>query len=1460
VGSTYDTAGRVTSDFVRSSGPLSPAGWWKLNATKGTDVVDSSDHDFTATATSGVTWSGGAAALNGSTGWATTAEPVLNTTKSFTVMAWVKLGANSTTQSVVSQDASINSGFELQYLKPENRWSFTRNLTDTTAAPSATAQSTAAPTLNSWTQLVGVYDAADGRMTLYVNGAAQGTATDTTPIAASGSLAIGRSKYNGATEAPLSGSVAQVQVYQRPLSAADVSSLFGRGWSEVRPLGDVISSTTYTYDQRGLPLSEKDPLGNIERYEYDESGNVVVTTGAPVDAESDGGTPVSARPVTTTGYDTFGDEVELRDPDGTVTVITRDASGRPVSTRLPQYTPPGGSPITATVSRTFGASGNVTSITDALGQITRYTYDQFGRLSRTVEPNGGVTTYSYDLNDELLKTVNPVGAYSQSTYDYLGRKLTDSAFERAGSSTFTTSYAYGNAGFLQRVTRPSGSYVTYSTNAAGEVVTQTDAAGNSTQYGYDHLGRAVAITAPDGSKRRIVYDEPGNNTMVKAYDSSGRFISKISAAYDANGNQLSTTDALGHTTTFAYDATGMVTRETQPTSATESITTSFGYDLQGRRTRYTDGRGNKHLSTYNSWGLPESQIEPATSANPNDRTWTTAYDAAGRAVKQTQPGGVVVTNAYDAAGNLVTQTGTGAEADTPDRTFGYDLAGQLTSMRAGTGTDTFAYNDRGLLTTTAGPSGSSSFGYTADGLMASRTDASGTSTYSYDAADRLSNATVAATNQSVSYAYDGLSRVSRLTYGNGDSRSFGYDSASRLASDTLTTSAGTTVASIAYGYDLNGRETSKTTTGFSGAATHTYTYDWTGRLTSWNNGSTTTNYAYDASGNRTQFGAKTMVYDERDQLVSDGSTTYTYTARGTLKSTVTGATTQTLSSDAFGQQRAIGAQAYTYDSLGRVLTAGSVALTYSGLENDVAGDGTATYSRDPDGALLGVKPGGGTGVFAWTDLHTDLVGQFTSAGTTLTGSVTYDPFGTETATAGKVGKLGYQSEWTDGVTNRINMHARWYNPATGQFDNRDTVDNDPVPDSIDANHYQYGDGDPLQTIDPTGHWGWNPLKAVSKAVSKARKYVSHTAYHYASSYLRSSWRAATHVVHHVKKAVHKAGRVVHRAYRSIKHTVHRAVHYAKKTYKRAAGAVKHTYHRVKHSVAKHISHIKSKVKNTYHRIKQSGQRIVHKVTRTVKQAANVVKDAHTAAAKWVKEHKDTLIQVAAIVAGVAAGIACTAVTAGAGAVACAVGAAALINLGKDAAQGNIHGVKDALGSLGQGALQGSLSIVTGGVGGVVAGKMAGALGGFAAKVGGRVLQGFAAGAIGDTIAQFATTGDVDLTGVAIAAGIGALGLRRARRPAKDGPAPKHSSSGRDPGSESRFDDDLGKEIQEKIADRVKATTAEVPLAKTTTTQVQNLPPQVDPAIPAHGLSPGLIPFFGAVLASRVKLWANRGAR
>ncbi|HEU5156448.1 MAG TPA: RHS repeat-associated core domain-containing protein, partial [Streptosporangiaceae bacterium] len=89
-------------------------------------------------------------------------------------------------------------------------------------------------------------------------------------------------------------------------------------------------------------------------------------------------------------------------------------------------------------------------------------------------------------------------------------------------------------------------------------------------------------------------------------------------------------------------------------------------------------------------------------------------------------------------------------------------------------------------------------------------------------------------------------------------------------------------------------------------------------------------------------------------------------------------------------------------------------------------------------------------------------------GTALLGSTDFDPFGQVRARSGLATSLGYQGEYTDPASGRVDMHARWYTPATGTFTSRDTADLTPDP-SIQANRYTYAGADPLNFTDPTGH-------------------------------------------------------------------------------------------------------------------------------------------------------------------------------------------------------------------------------------------------------------------------------------------------------------------------------------------------------------------------------------------------------
>src|SRR5215472_13991634 len=114
---------------------------------------------------------------------------------------------------------------------------------------------------------------------------------------------------------------------------------------------------------------------------------------------------------------------------------------------MPNYTPPGGTTITATWAKTYTALGQVATSTDPLSHQTSYVYDQLGRLAKVTAPNLGITHYTYDTEGDQLSVTDPNGAVNQATYDYLGRTLTTTQVVRQPSTnSYTTSYAYNTTG------------------------------------------------------------------------------------------------------------------------------------------------------------------------------------------------------------------------------------------------------------------------------------------------------------------------------------------------------------------------------------------------------------------------------------------------------------------------------------------------------------------------------------------------------------------------------------------------------------------------------------------------------------------------------------------------------------------------------------------------------------------------------------------------------------------------------------------------------------------------------------------------------------------------------------------------------------------------------------------------------------------------------------------------------
>jgi RHS repeat-associated protein len=546
------------------------------------------------------------------------------------------------------------------------------------------------------------------------------------------------------------------------------------------------------------------------------------------------------------------------------------------------------------------------------------------------------------------------------------------------------------------------------------------------------------------------------------------------------------------------------------------------------------------------------------------------------------------------------------------------------------------------------------------------------------------------------------------------------------------------VASISYGYDPNDNITTKTTTGVAGASTNTYTYDQADRLSSWNNGTTTLAYQYDGNGNLTKSGSTTYTYNPKNQLINDGTHAYTYSKRGTLYQIKTGTTVNsTAAYDAFNQAISQGTRSYAYDALGRMVSAsgdaaGTATLAYSGAGNTVASDGFATYSWDSEDGLVGVGTSAGN-VLAWVDQHDDVVGQFTATGTALSGSATYDPYGTVTATSGMKGNLGYQSGWTDPTTQRVEMGSRWYDPSVGRFISRDKVGLSPVPNSAAANRYAYVDDNPLNDTDPLGTWGLGSLvSAVTSVASSAWNATTSavsTAYNYASSYAYSAYSYAysaasyaySTAVKVTKAVVSTAVRVV----RKVAHKVVDAYHAVRRTVSHYWKVAKQVTSRVARAVVRHVRTAVRAVKTAYHAV----ARAAATVTRTIKNAAV---SAAKASVKFVQHHAAA---IASIATGVVVFAGCEVVTGGVGSVGCAAlaGAAAnAVSYGmscKSSADGcSVLGAAEAVGI---GALSGA---VGGALGGGAGGKvLSEALGGVLPKVGVRAAVGAISGGAGGAV-------------------------------------------------------------------------------------------------------------------------------
>lgn len=819
------------------------------------------------------------------------------------------------------------------------------------------------------------------------------------------------------------------------------------------------SGQTSTFYYAGNRSEDVDPLGHSEVRYFDERGHTVARidrSGHQADFTFDG----------------QGRAVAVTMPEGNRVEYAYDQNHNPTQVTV-RPKPPSSLPA-ITTSATFDVNFNaMTSSTDPLGHVTTFTYDTKGNLVSIDQPavDGVVPQSSFTRNarGQIQTTTDQEGMVNRFTYDPTTADL------------LTTTVDYGRLGLT----------TAQSYDAAGNLTHATDELGRVRVFAYDADRQLTQHVAPPpfAFVTKYTYDADGNRVKLEAQTSeSGNPWQVTTRTYSPTGQVLSVTDPQAHTTTVVYDA---LDRAWKITDAEGRLSQNL-YDSSSRIYRHVDPLG--HVVAEYGYS-PNGKVTTFQDANGNITTY--GYDEFDRLNRITYPNGSYEGFSFDAAGNLLSHRTRSGQSIT----FTYDALNRRVSRLLPDGSSTqYAYNQRGQL------------------LVAS--DGAAAVAYDYDTAGRLRAVTSA--GQTVQYQLDAASNRTRLTYPDGFYVTYSYDALNRLSEvrDTANTLIGH------FDYDALSRRTNLTLGNGTSAAYAWESDDDLASLThSFVGGSLELDYAYNAAHQ-----LSTMTVSDSALLAIptvSSSTTYTVSSLNQLAS-INGVA---VTSDANGNLSGDGTSTYVYDAENRMTAAtrSPHAATYVFDPVDRRGsatvDGVST-TRIYDGARILMEVGAagqvlrryvyGPGLdeplrvstpagsyFVHADRLGSVIALSDAAGHPVE-TYAYSPDGEPSRTSAVGNRILFAGRPYDEETRLVDLRTRALDPHNRRF-----LQPDSVGFEGGLNLYEYGNGDPVNRVDPfgtcscdTSEWNedvefeylWNgPVgKAIENAVAQnGRKVARH---------------------------------------------------------------------------------------------------------------------------------------------------------------------------------------------------------------------------------------------------------------------------------------------------------------------------------------------------------------------------------
>lgn len=417
---------------------------------------------------------------------------------------------------------------------------------------------------------------------------------------------------------------------------------------------------------------------------------------------------------------------KVTSPRGTVLAKTYDPRGRPLTVSRS-----GPGETTRTLTYTWGANGQVATVTDAAGQVTTLGYDALNRVNVITSPSGASTKIDHDALGRPTTVTTPNGAIWNIGYTAVGL-MNQLTLPDAGSGANVATWSYDLAKALTSASLPDGRTVTQTLDDAGRPAVLTTDFGDEVMT-WDSTGLLASATR-DGVTLTIT--RAGRLPMRQTW--SGAVTGDLRLGYDTD-LRLAHVTLAGVDTPLSYDSDGLVTNSgdlaltrNAASGLTERVTLgttalqlgSDGFGATSART-VTSGMSTLYSSAVTRDALGRLSTNSETISGVS-HTWAYHYDLDGHLASVDRDGAPWGSWTWDADGNRLTTSVRGVMAtatfDARDRlvaqgsvTYAYGAAGDLRQKSNGLQTTKLTHEATGALRTVELPTGRR-VDYVLDGL------------------------------------------------------------------------------------------------------------------------------------------------------------------------------------------------------------------------------------------------------------------------------------------------------------------------------------------------------------------------------------------------------------------------------------------------------------------------------------------------------------------------------------------------------------------------------------------------------------------------------------------------------------------------------------------------------------------------------------------------------------------------